>query len=462
MAAERAGLGPGGQGKAIPVEETAVQLSLPIATAKNPKGATRRKTRDRLGAVRAGAPKAIGTTGTAAPATMEEVAKRLTSALLKVASNKGAPGPDGQTTEALCEQWPFVLPRLQADLLEGTYRPGVIRRRYIPKAGVGSAGWGFRRSSHTTRSCRRSLGSLVVTHLLGAAFVQHESGGSRCSSSGCGRGRGEPGRRARRGSDSCSHTSRPFPLAWWSGRLAACMGEWTISDALDDGQLAAVGGRFGRWRGRLSGLRRAAVAMGVRALARGADASRRPLGHAAAGVLPSLWRHARARSLVVGPAPARWRGGDRRSASAGRAWRGASPDRASARTPAGHGPWVVAHSQGAGAQPTGVRGQVGVRVGSRRAERGDPGRQRAGRRGRGDDARRQGMRTAVRSRPSRPVGASGVPHRRAAVRPATAAALALRRGRAPARPHRHPAAHGGCESSAAAAPACPPSPSSGA
>ena len=100
MPAERAGSSPGGQGKAVPVEETAVQLGLPIATAENPKGATRRRTRDRLGAIRAGAPKAIDKAGTAAPATMEEVAKRLTSALLKVASNKGAPGPDGQTIEA--------------------------------------------------------------------------------------------------------------------------------------------------------------------------------------------------------------------------------------------------------------------------------------------------------------------------------------------------------------------------
>jgi hypothetical protein len=70
MPAERAGSSPGGQGKAIPVEETAVQLSLPIATAENPQGATRRKTRDRLGAIRAGAPKAIGNAGKAAPATM--------------------------------------------------------------------------------------------------------------------------------------------------------------------------------------------------------------------------------------------------------------------------------------------------------------------------------------------------------------------------------------------------------
>jgi group II intron reverse transcriptase/maturase len=143
MPAERAGSSPGGQGKAIPVEETAVQLSLPIATAENPKGATRRKTRDRFGAIRAGAPKAIGNAGTAAPATMEEVAKRLTDALLKVASNKGAPGPDGQTIEALLEQWPVVAPRLQADLLSGVYQPGVIRRAYIPKAGGGQRGLGI-------------------------------------------------------------------------------------------------------------------------------------------------------------------------------------------------------------------------------------------------------------------------------------------------------------------------------
>ena len=144
MPAERVGSSTGGQGKAVPVEETAVQLSLPIATAENPKGATRRRTRDRLGEIRAGAPKAIDKAGTAASATMEEVAKRLTDALLKVASNKGAPGPDGQTIEALLEQWPVVLPRLQADLLEGTYRPGGIRRAYHPQGGRrASADWGF-------------------------------------------------------------------------------------------------------------------------------------------------------------------------------------------------------------------------------------------------------------------------------------------------------------------------------
>ena len=181
MAAERAGSGPGGQGKAIPVEETAVQLSLPVATAEDPQGATRRKTRDRLGAVRAGAPKAIGTTGTAASATMEEVAKRLTSALLKVASNKGAPGPDGQTIEALCEQWPVVLPRLQADLLEGTYRPGVIRRRYIPKAGGGQRGLGIPTVTSYPKVVQRVFG-FVGGHASVSSACRRAARGSVCAS----------------------------------------------------------------------------------------------------------------------------------------------------------------------------------------------------------------------------------------------------------------------------------------
>src|SRR5487761_1595944 len=143
MPVERAGSSPGGQGKAVPVEETTVQLSLAIATAENPRGATRRRSRDRLGEIRAGAPKAIDTVGTAAPATMEEVARRLTDALLKVASKKGAPGPDGQTIEALADQWFVVLPRLQADLHDGMYQPGGTRRAYIPKAGGGRRGLGI-------------------------------------------------------------------------------------------------------------------------------------------------------------------------------------------------------------------------------------------------------------------------------------------------------------------------------
>ena len=60
-----------------------------------------------------------------------------------MASNKGAPGPGGQTIAALREQWPVVLPRLQADLLAGMYQPGEIRRAYIAKAGGGQRGLGI-------------------------------------------------------------------------------------------------------------------------------------------------------------------------------------------------------------------------------------------------------------------------------------------------------------------------------
>jgi RNA-directed DNA polymerase len=143
MPVEPVGSSTGGQGKAVPVDETALQLELPIATAENPKGATDRATVDRSAVPRAEVPKAIVNAETGTSVTMEEVAYRLTAALLKVVSNKGAPGPDGQTVEELREQWPVVLPKLHASLLDGSYRPGVIRRANIPKAGGGQRGLGI-------------------------------------------------------------------------------------------------------------------------------------------------------------------------------------------------------------------------------------------------------------------------------------------------------------------------------
>ena len=132
MPAEPVGSSPGGQGKAVPVEETAVQLCLPIATAEVAHASPRAM----------GVPKAIVNARTGPSVTMEEVASRLT-ALLKVVSNKGAPGPDGVTVEALRERWPVVLPGLHRDLLEGRWRPGEIRRALIPKADGGQRGLGI-------------------------------------------------------------------------------------------------------------------------------------------------------------------------------------------------------------------------------------------------------------------------------------------------------------------------------
>jgi hypothetical protein len=138
MPVELVGSSPGGQGKAIPVDQTTVQLELPIVTAEHHTGS-----RTCPGMGRVVEPKAIVNAEIGIVVTMEEVAKRLTAALLKVVSNKGAPGPDGQTVGALREQWSVEGPKLAADLLAGTYRPGVIRRAMIPKAGGGQRGLGI-------------------------------------------------------------------------------------------------------------------------------------------------------------------------------------------------------------------------------------------------------------------------------------------------------------------------------
>lgn len=133
MPVQPVGSSPGGQGKAVPVEEAALQLCLPIATAEVPQGSLRAM----------GVPQAVVKVRQGAPAMMDEVVERLDSALLKVVSNKGAAGPDGMTVEALQEQWPAISPRLRADLLEGWWCPGEIRRALIPKAGGGQRGLGI-------------------------------------------------------------------------------------------------------------------------------------------------------------------------------------------------------------------------------------------------------------------------------------------------------------------------------
>ena len=133
----------GGQGKAVPVDQEVLQLQLAIATAEDPAGSAREVVRDRSRAGRAGVPKAIVNPENASPAVMEEVVERLDSAMLKVVANQGAPGPDGTTVGMLREQWPTIAPKLRAGLLAESYRPGVIRRAMIPKAGGGQRGLGI-------------------------------------------------------------------------------------------------------------------------------------------------------------------------------------------------------------------------------------------------------------------------------------------------------------------------------
>jgi RNA-directed DNA polymerase len=67
----------------------------------------------------------------------------LARALLAVVRNKGAPGADGQTVEEAEAQAPRLLAALRRDLLADRFRPGDIRRVWIPKPGGGRRGLGI-------------------------------------------------------------------------------------------------------------------------------------------------------------------------------------------------------------------------------------------------------------------------------------------------------------------------------
>jgi RNA-directed DNA polymerase len=82
---------------------------------------------------------------TACAMTMEAVAaeSNLREAFRQVERNRGAPGPDGHGTEDVRENLEKLLPEISAALLSGTYRPGDVRRVWIPKAGGGERGLGI-------------------------------------------------------------------------------------------------------------------------------------------------------------------------------------------------------------------------------------------------------------------------------------------------------------------------------
>jgi RNA-directed DNA polymerase len=76
---------------------------------------------------------------------MEAIVERsnLKKALAQVRANKGAPGIDGMTVEALVpylkEHWPTI----RAQLLDGSYKPQLVRRVEIPKASGGTRSLGI-------------------------------------------------------------------------------------------------------------------------------------------------------------------------------------------------------------------------------------------------------------------------------------------------------------------------------
>lgn len=133
-------------GKAATDTKEAGQLGLFPETADSPQGADDGMER---GLPRP-APVAVPKSGTGKepvlPAmTMEEVASHgnLMRAFEEVASNDGAPGPDRQSIAKVRERLGELLLGLHRSLLEGSYRPGMIRRVWIPKPGGGERGLGI-------------------------------------------------------------------------------------------------------------------------------------------------------------------------------------------------------------------------------------------------------------------------------------------------------------------------------
>jgi RNA-directed DNA polymerase len=67
--------------------------------------------------------------------TMEEIClyANLMQAAQHVLANKGAAGPDGLSVDDVARNLDVVLRNLQHKLLDGSYRPGAVRRVFIPK-----------------------------------------------------------------------------------------------------------------------------------------------------------------------------------------------------------------------------------------------------------------------------------------------------------------------------------------
>ncbi len=178
------------------------------------------------------------------------------------------------------------------------------------------------------------------------------------------------------------------------------------------------GGRLGGWSAGVSWLLGCVIAVGVRACARGSDASRNAAGAPASWLVWVLRSDARDLARVVRAAPSRWRRGDRRGVGPGGWWGRASPDRCASGPGGRDGSWLAASGAPANGGATQRRGALGPCAGSR-ARRDPAVRVSARRRRRGAGGRRQGMDAAVRSGSRWSVGASGRDdRRRAAARPA--------------------------------------------
>ncbi len=134
-------------GKATPVKQRTHQLRLSFETADSPRARAHRGRGGAAGGVPPtvplAAPKSKHKEESRASAMMREVCGHLRGAFRQVASNRGAPGPDRQSIEQVREHLDELLPALETALRTDCYRPGDIRRVWIPKSGGGQRGLGI-------------------------------------------------------------------------------------------------------------------------------------------------------------------------------------------------------------------------------------------------------------------------------------------------------------------------------
>ena len=133
--------------KAVPVNQRAEQMLLPYGTAENPstpiEGVAKKAVRHPRRSASRAMPQPDDKEQRARLVTLEVIASRLELAFEKVAANKGAPGPDRQTIDQVRKHQETILSELRRSLLDGSYRPGDIRRVWIPKSGGGQRGLGI-------------------------------------------------------------------------------------------------------------------------------------------------------------------------------------------------------------------------------------------------------------------------------------------------------------------------------
>jgi len=135
------------RGRAATASKRTKQLELFSETADSPQGDVAGADMNRFMPTPCAVPKSENKERlySSATMTMEEVAScgNLKRAFKQVASNQGAAGPDRQSIAEVRKHLGEITPRLQHELADGTYRPGMIRRVWIPKSSGGQRGLGI-------------------------------------------------------------------------------------------------------------------------------------------------------------------------------------------------------------------------------------------------------------------------------------------------------------------------------